>query len=174
MARPTKPKAQAKGERDNGPKWNDGIPALVRSLAGRSKKGLTDQEIADTVGCAVRTIHRWKDDHPEFLAALLETKAIMNARVEMSIYQRAIGYRATKVEVTTEGGVETKRVVKTEDVAPDVTAGKFWLTCRDPANWKEKQTVEHSGEIRIEDARATLLSRIRALVPDNAGDSPGV
>lgn len=146
MTRPAKKKTPAK---DNGPKWHDGIPALVRSLAGRSKHGLTDQEVADAVGATVRTIHRWKKEHPEFLKALLETKAIMDARVEMCLYQRATGYQATKTEVTVEGGQETKRVTKTEDVAPDVTACKLWLTNRDPGRWKDKQDVSVTGDLVI-------------------------
>ena len=149
MTRSTKSKARAKGERDNGPKWHDGIPALVRSLAGRSKKGLSDDEVAEKLGVAVRTIHRWKKEHPEFLKALLETKAIMDARVEMSLYQRATGYRATKTEVTVEGGQETKRVTKTEEVLPDVNACKLWLINRQPENWKDKQDVSVTGDLVI-------------------------
>ena len=148
MTRPAKKTAQTK-ERDNGPKWHDGIPALVRSLVGRAERGLSDDEVAEKLGVAVRTVHRWKKEHPEFLKALLETKAIMNARVEMSLFRRAIGYQATKTEVTVEGGQETKRVTRTEDVAPDVTACKLWLTNRDPERWKDKQDVSVTGDLVI-------------------------
>ena len=158
--------------KEGGQKYHDGIPALVRSLVGRAERGLSDDEVAEKLGVAVRTVHRWKKDHPEFLKALIETKAVLDAKVEMSLFRRAVGYESTKVEVTVEDGAETKRVIKTEEVLPDVGACKLWLTNRDPEHWAEKQSIEHSGEIRIEDARATLLSRIRALAPGNAGDPP--
>ena len=151
--------------KEGGQKYHDGIPALVRSLVGRSKHGLTDAELAKKIGVAVRTIHRWKKDHPEFRDALVETKAILDARVEMSLFRRATGYPVTKTEVTTEDGTETKRVTKTEEIAPDVQACRLWLMNRDPERWRDRQQVEHSGEIKIDDARAVLLARLQARVP---------
>ncbi len=155
----TPPKPQSGGQ-----KYHDGIPALVRSLAGRSKHGLTDKEIAAKLGVAVRTVHRWKKDHPEFAKALIETKALLDSRVEISLFRRATGYRYTEVEVTLEGGAEVRRVVREKEALPDVNACKLWLTNRDPAAWKDKQEVEHSGEIKIDDARAVLLARLRSMV----------
>lgn len=149
--------------KEGGQKYHDGIPALVRSLVGRSKHGLTDAELAKKIGVAVRTIHRWKKDHPEFRDALIETKAILDARVEMSLFRRATGYLVTKTEVTTEDGTETKQVTKTEEIAPDVQACRLWLMNRDPERWRDRQQVEHSGEIKIDDARAVLLARLRSL-----------
>lgn len=155
----TPPKPQSGGQ-----KYHDGIPALVRSIARRSERGLTDAELAKKIGVAVRTIHRWKKEHPEFRDALIETKAVADARVELSLFRRATGYSVTKVEVTTENGVETKRVTKTEEIAPDVQACRLWLMNRDPDNWRDKQQIEHSGEITIDDARAVLLARLRSMV----------
>jgi DNA-binding XRE family transcriptional regulator len=137
-----------------GEKWHDGIPDQVRRMAGRSKAGLTDQEIADEVGVTVKTIGRWKKTHPEFCKALLETKATLDSRVELTLYRRAIGYSYPDVEVTLEttpGGkqVETKRVERMKEVLPDVGAIRLWLTNRDAANWRDKQDVEHSGTIEI-------------------------
>ena len=130
-------------------KWHDRIPALVRRLAGRSERGLTDKEIADHLGVSRKTVLRWKKTYPEFAQALIETKAILDAKVEMSLFRRAVGYPVTKIEVTTEDGFETKRVVKTEDLAPDVQACRLWLMNRDPEHWRDKQEVEHSGDIVI-------------------------
>lgn len=154
-----------------GQKWHDGIPALVRSLAGRSERGLTDDEVAEHLGVAVRTVHRWKKDHPEFAKALLETKALLDSRVELSLYRRAVGYRYTEVEVTIEDGKVVRRVEREKETLPDTNACRLWLTNRDPENWSDRQRVEHGGEIKIDDARAVLLARIRALVPAGEDDS---
>lgn len=132
-----------------GEKWHDGIPDVVRRLAGRSESGLTDDEVAEHLGVAVRTVHRWKDKHPEFKKALIETKALLDSRVELSLYRRALGYRYTEVEVTLEGGKVVKRVEREKEVLPDVSAIRLWLINRDAANWRDKQDVEHSGTIEI-------------------------
>lgn len=130
--------------------WRNGIPDQVRRLAGRSERGLTDKEVAEHVGVDVRTVHRWKQAHPEFAQALIETKAIMDARVELSLYRRALGYRYTEVEVTIEPWgengklVETKRVEREKEILPDVAACKHWLSCRDPEHWTERRVVEAS------------------------------
>lgn len=132
-----------------GEKWHDGVPDIVRRLAGRSKAGLTDDEVAEHLGVAVRTVHRWKDKYPEFRKALIETKALLDSRVELSLYRRALGYRYTEVEVTLEDGEVTKRVEREKEVLPDVSAIRLWLINRDAANWRDKQDVEHSGTIEI-------------------------
>lgn len=144
---------------DGRQKYHDGIPVLVRSLAGRSTAGLTDQEIADHLGVARKTVQRWKKDHPEFLAALIETKAVFDARVEMSLFRRATGYQITKIEVTTEGGQEVKRVTKTEEIPPDTNACRLWLTNRRPDLWRDVSEQKLSGEIGLAD--------VRIYVPDN-------
>lgn len=135
-------------------KYHDGIPALVRSLVGRSDCGLTDEEVAGVCEVSVRTIHRWKKDHPGFLKALIETKAIMDAKVELSLFRRATGYRYNEIEVfldrTPEGkNVETRRVEKEKEVLPDVGACRLWLTNRDAQNWKDKQDLNISGGISV-------------------------
>jgi len=130
-----------------GEKWHDGVPDIVRRLAGRSKAGLTDDEVAEHLGVAVRTVHRWKKDHREFAKALIETKALLDSRVELSLYRRALGYSYKEVEVTLEGGKEVRRVERTKEALPDVNALRLWLTNRDAANWKDKQEVEHSGTL---------------------------
>jgi transcriptional regulator with XRE-family HTH domain len=123
-------------------------------MAGRSKAGLTDKEIADEVGVTVQTIRRWKKAHPEFCKALIETKATLDSRVELTLYRRALGYSYKEVEVTLEPGpgdtqVETKRVERTKEVLPDISAIRLWLINRDAANWRDKQDVEHSGAVDV-------------------------
>jgi len=135
-----------------GEKWHDGIPDQVRRLVGRSKSGLIDREVAEHLGVAVRTVHRWKKDHPEFLKALVETKATLDSRVELTLYRRALGYTYTEVEVTFEPGpggksVEVRRIERTKEALPDLNAIRLWLINRDAANWRDKREVEHSGVV---------------------------
>ncbi|WP_251572506.1 hypothetical protein [Paenibacillus sp. MER TA 81-3] len=43
--------------------------------------------------------------------------------------------------------VETKRVTK--EVQPDVTAQIFWLKNRRPDKWRDKQDIQHSGSMDV-------------------------
>ena len=132
-----------------GEKWHDGIPDQIRRLVGRSKSGLTDKEVAEHLGVDIRTVHRWKKTHPEFQKALIETKATLDSRVELSLYRVAIGYRYTEVEVTLEDGKVTKRIEREREVPPNVAAIRLWLTNRDGANWRDKQDVNVTGDLTI-------------------------
>lgn len=136
-------------QRAGGTKWHDGIPDMVRRLAGRSNSGLTDEDIAAEFGVTVRTIHNWKKEHPAFHKALIETKALLDSRVELSLYKVATGYSYTEVEVTLEGGQVVRRVERVKEVPPNVSAIRLWLTNRDAANWRDKQDVNVTGDLTI-------------------------
>lgn len=43
--------------------------------------------------------------------------------------------------------IETKRVTK--EVVPDTTAQIFWLKNRRPDKWRDKQSMEHSGDVTV-------------------------
>jgi len=131
-----------------------------------ARAGLTDAEIADELKISVATVHNWKNKHPEFIDALKRGKAIPDDKVELSLFQRALGYEyvettrevpkfdAGAIEKLIEAGmsiddmpelVVTKTVTK--QLAPDVTAQIFWLKNRRPDRWRDVQRVEHRGNV---------------------------
>lgn len=121
------------------------------------KLGATDIEIADFFEVDVRTIYRWKAENDKFCHALKSGKEDADERVERSLFSRAIGYEHDEVDI---------RVVQNEIVqtpirkyyAPDTTAGIFWLKNRRPDKWRDKQEVEHGGNVNI--IASTLDERI--------------
>lgn len=128
MARPSKYESHVK------PKLN-----LVESWA---RDGLIDEQIAHNLGIGVATLYEYKNKYPEFTEALKNGKDDIDVMVENALLKRALGY--TYDEVTLEGGVETKRVVK--EVQPDTTAQIFWLKNRRPQAWRDKQETEVTGK----------------------------
>ena len=66
--------------------------------------------------------------------------------MENALLKRALGYTytETKKERTAEG-VRTTTTIK--EVVPDTTAQIFWLKNRRPDRWRDKQDIEHSGQI---------------------------
>lgn len=112
-----------------------------------ARLGATDAEVADFFGVDVRTVYRWKLVHEEFCHALKAGKEEADARVERSLYHRAIGYEQEAVKIFMPAGAkEPVYAPFVEKVAPDTTAAIFWLKNRKPEEWKDKQSVEHGGE----------------------------
>lgn len=112
-----------------------------------SQLGATDQEIADFFEVDVRTIYRWKHDHPEFCQALKTGKEVADERVERSLYQRAIGYEQDEVKIFMPGGAtEPVYAPYRAKVAPDVTAAIFWLKNRRSQEWRDVNRTEVTGK----------------------------
>lgn len=115
-------------------------------LEGWARDGLVDEQIAQNIGIAASTLYEWKKQYPEISEALKKGKEVVDRQVENALLKRALGYEYD--EITTEYGKEIKRVTK--QVVPDVTAQIFWLKNRKPDQWRDKQQIEHSGEIKSE------------------------
>jgi hypothetical protein len=119
--------------------------------------GATDMEIADFFEVDVRTIYRWKHNHEEFCQALKLGKDVADERVERSLYQRAIGYEQEEVKIFMPGGADKPVYAPFRaKIAPDTTAGIFWLKNRRGADWRDKQEHEHSGSVEMGMSDAAL------------------
>jgi len=122
----------------------------AKQVVKLAELGATDQEVADFFEVDVRTIYRWKHDHPEFCQALKVGKEVADERVERSLYQKAIGYEQDEVKIFMPGGAaEPVYAPFRAKIAPDTTAAIFWLKNRRSQQWREKQEVEHSGEMTV-------------------------
>lgn len=124
--------------------------------------GQTDKELADFFEVDVRTIYRWKGDYPEFCQSLKVGKDVADERVERSLYQKAIGYEQEAVKIFMPSGApDPVYAPYVEKIAPDTTAGIFWLKNRRPADWREKVVTEHTDP-NGNNPFAPLLSMIAA------------
>lgn len=115
--------------------------------------GATDIEIADFFDVDVRTVYRWKHDHDEFCQAIKAAKGAADERVERSLYQRAIGYEQEEVKIFMPSGAKNPVYAPFRaKIAPDTTAGIFWLKNRRPDEWREKSeqklTVDTTEEAK--------------------------
>lgn len=127
--------------------YKDDYAKQVMKLA---ELGATDQEVADFFDIDVRTVYRWKHDYPEFCQALKVGKDVADERVERSLYQKAIGYEQDEVKIFMPGGAsEPVYAPFRAKIAPDTTAAIFWLKNRRSQQWRDKQDVEHSGEMTV-------------------------
>lgn len=120
-------------------------PEYVEQARKLAELGATDREAADFFEVAESTLYLWKHTHPEFSEALKVGKDAADARVEQSLYRRALGYThdAVKIHVASDGGIT--QVPFTEHYPPDTTAAIFWLKNRKKDEWRDVKAQEHSG-----------------------------
>lgn len=112
--------------------------------------GATDDQIADFFDVDVRTIYRWKHDHEDFCQSLKTGKDAFDARVERSLFQRAVGYEQDEVKIFMDSKTgEPVYAPYRAKIAPDVTACIFWLKNRKPEEWRDKQEHDHSGSVTV-------------------------
>ena len=131
---------------------------MLRQARIMSLAGWTDAQMADLFGVALSTLALWKKEHPEFSDAL-KAKDIADAEVEVSLYQRALGYSHPEVHVSNYQGQITLTPI-TKHYPPDPTSMIFWLKNRQPERWREK-----AGEGSAPD-RAETLRRLADGLPD--------
>lgn len=127
-------------------------PKFIHFAKHLAKLGATDQEAADAFQVHVATLQRWKLEHPDFRDALIVGKEEADARVEKSLYSRALGYshEAVKISINSDGDVTEAPF--TERYPPDTTAAIFWLKNRRPDLWRDVKAQEISapgGEKRV-------------------------
>ena len=122
-------------------------------IEGWARDGLTDEQIATNIGISRKTLYEWMKKYSNICNTLKRGKEVVDRQVENALLKRALSY---EYEETTserfkdpvtgeETMVETKRVTK--QVAPDTTAQIFWLKNRKPAEWRDKQDIEMSGQV---------------------------
>lgn len=102
---------------------SDYSPEILPNIAELAIAGATDVQLAETIGIDISTLYRWKNRYPEFREALKENKEVADARVEQTLYRKALE------------GSETSMI--------------FWLKNRKPAEWRDKHDIEHSGGLQL-------------------------
>lgn len=120
--------------------------------------GAIDKDIADFFDVVEQTINGWKKKHPEFLESIRKGKAEADANVAKSLYERAMGYDHEDTHVSNYQGAITLTKLR-KRYPPDTAAAIFWLKNRKSDDWRDKQEVEHSGEIGLSERLARAYKR---------------
>lgn len=115
---------------------------------GYARNGLNDKQIAKNLGITFQSYYAYQHKHIEFFEAIKRGKRPVDTEVENALLKRAIGYEyeevTEEVEYDKNGNVRNTTTKKTiKKVAPDVGAIAFWLKNRRPAEWKDKQIMDH-------------------------------
>ena len=130
--------------------YRDNYPLIARKLM---EAGATQWEVAQDLGVSEQTLYRWAAEYPEFKMALRVGAETSDNRMEMSLYQKAIGYKWTeevKSKSVNEVGEEVEEVTQiTKQLPPDTTSMIFWLKNRRSHRWKDKHEVTVNQNINL-------------------------
>lgn len=133
-------------------------PDGLLKLEGYARDGLTDEQIAKNMGIVTKTLYEWKNKYSTISEALKRGKEVIDIEVENALLNKAMGFKVTvkksyKVkDVEYDNGRKVKESERIEMVdeeqyiPPDTTAQIFWLKNRKPAEWRDKQNIEHTGK----------------------------
>lgn len=113
-------------------------PEGLTLIGGWARDGLTDEQISKNMGISRETLNQWKNKYSDISDALKKGKEVVDIVVENALLKRALGFQYD--EITSEMGVETKRVTKM--VVPDTTAQIFWLRNRRPDRWRNADRMD--------------------------------
>lgn len=124
-------------------------PDGLTLLEGWARDGLTDEQIAEKIGCGVRTLYDWKNRFPQISQALKKGKEIVDIQVENALLKRALGYdyQEQRIEKSDKDG--TKIVQTIHHVPADTTAQIFWLKNRRPDKWRDKPIEKTSEDMEV-------------------------
>ena len=119
-------------------------PKGLDILRGLARRGLSDEDIAKSIGINKATLYRWKAKSAVISDTLKDGKLVADLTVESALFKKATGFTVTDTKTTSfldkETGelVEGKSEVTTKHVLPDTLAIMFWLKNRRPDLWKDK------------------------------------
>ena len=129
------------------PKYVTSYPSKAYKLA---LLGCTIKEMGEIFGVTEETMFQWMEKYPKLSESIKAGRSDADANVADRLYQKAMGYShdSEEIKVVSDGmgiGSSVVRVPVKKHYPPDSTAAIFWLKNRQPAKWREKQEIEHSG-----------------------------
>lgn len=136
------------------------------------KLGATEAEVAEELGCAVKTLRQWSVKHEAFGQALRVGKDVADERVIRTLFAMAVGYKspATRVMVNPRTG----RVIEhhfEEFHPPSPSCAMFWLANR-REEWRRKNADGEplGAEEAAQLARAAVHKAMATVQPAPSGE----
>lgn len=99
-------------------------PGFGEVVIERMSQGFSKTAVAGFLQIARSTLYEWEEQHPEFSDALKIGEAARTFKLEQDLL------------AAPDGPTVTSRIFALKNAAPD--------------EWKDKQSVEHSGALKVE------------------------
>ena len=125
-------------------------PSIARKMM---MNGATTTEVASALQVSVPTLYKWMHKYDEFAAAFKLGGPIVDNRVEVSLYEKAVGYKWEEEVISKEydeNGEEVEKVTKVQkQIPPDNSAMFFFLKNRRPNKWKDKVEITINQNLNL-------------------------
>lgn len=108
--------------------------------------GLNDKDLALCFDITPHTFIAWREKYPSFAEALKHGREVSDAQVAAALFQRAVGFHQSVVDVRAVGGEIVKTRYK-KYFPPNVAAGMYWLNNRQGGQWGNKKTIDVTANI---------------------------
>lgn len=149
-------------------------PKGLDILRGLARRGLSDEDIAKSIGVGKATLYRWKATNDAIRDALRDGKLTADLEVEAALFKKATGFTVTDTKTISfldkdngemiPGKIETV----TKHILPDTNAAIFWLKNRCPDLWKDKIVEENdTTETQLNTYLTKLSDALKTSNPTN-------
>lgn len=125
-------------------KYESHVQPKLLLIEAWTRDGLTLDQVADNLGIAKSTLCDYKNKYAELSNALKNGREVIDSMVENALLKAALGYEYEEDQATAQGVCNVKKMAH-----PNTTALIFWLKNRKPKEWRDKQELEHSGDINF-------------------------
>jgi phage antirepressor YoqD-like protein len=124
-------------------------PKFVEMAAAMWSAGATTREVAKKLRVTETTLYQWLRDDPQFQQAKEKATSVVDDLVEAALFKQATGqFTQPDVHIAVNAQGEVTKVPYTKHLAPNITAGIFWLKNRRPAQWRERIEVRSPVDMR--------------------------
>ena len=128
--------------------WTE--PENIERIVNWAANGLTNEEMARSMGVHRATLQRWMVDHSDICDAIKRGRLLACEAIENALFKKATGmvledtveeYKGELRDGKPSNGTVTKRTVRRQ-VPPDTAAVIFYLKNRMPDRYSDQRTVE--------------------------------
>lgn len=133
-------------------KWQlwENDPAQLERITNWAANGLTDAEIAKSMGIRRETLSVWKQRHPNISNAVKRGRLMACEAIENALFRRATGMELTDTVEEFDGAIvdgkpangSIKKRVTTRQVPPDTGAIIFYLKNRMPDRYADRRETK--------------------------------
>ena len=140
-------------------KYDTHVKPKLLLIEAWARDGLTLDQIADNLGIAKSTLCEYQKIHSDLSDSLKNGREVIDTMVENALLKAALGYTYEETKETADGFERSTKMAH-----PNTTALIFWLKNRKPKEWRDKQELEHSGDLSF------VINRKRVNGNDSGND----